>query len=89
LSRLKGFCYALADLRTKIWELHEASLKEEPIYPVFNFSRDWDVRYILFKYIARYGGHEPVQLLYSMIDDDDVKIIRPFMPENSVGRFFK
>jgi hypothetical protein len=89
LSRLKGLCFSLANLRAKIWGLHEASLKEEPIYPAFNFSRDWDARYILFKYIARYGGHEPVQLLYSMIDDDDIKVIKPFMPENAVGRFFK
>ena len=89
LTKLKDLCQELAKMRIDIWKLHKDSMTETPIYPAFNFSRDWDVRYILFKYIARYGGHEPVQLLYSMLGDDDVELVKKFMPDDAVGRFFK
>jgi hypothetical protein len=67
----------------------ESKITSNPVYPAFDYSSNWDEKYIIFKYVARYGGHEPVQLLYSMLDDPDVELIKKFMPEDAVGRFFK
>lgn len=90
LARIKNLCMRLVNIRRFVWNLHKASLEEKPIYLVHNYSRSWDLRYIIFKYIARYGGHEPVQLLYFIVQDKPlVDLLKKMMPEDAVGRLTK
>jgi len=91
LSEVKGLCLLLARWRKNIWKLHEDSKDPNKAkFPAFNYSSNWDEKYILFKYISRYGCHEPVQMLYWILKDDPyLDMIKKIMPDNSVGRFFK
>ena len=76
LSRLKILCRQLVEWRKKIWKLQtDSKAKVDPKYPAFNYSSNWDEKYIIFKYVARYSAFEPIQLLYSQMDEDD-----PYLP---------
>lgn len=90
LSKVKKLCDSLVALRRYIWFLHDESKNPRTaVYPAFNFSTDWSENYIIFKYIARFGGHEPVQLLYHEIQDSPyLNMIKKFMPKDAVGRFY-
>jgi hypothetical protein len=90
LARLKNLCMRLVNIRRFIWGLREQSFEDKPIYTAFNFSRSWDLRYVIFKYIARYGGHEPVQLLYYIVQDKNlVDQLKRMMPADAIGRLTK
>jgi hypothetical protein len=91
LSQVKDSCDLLVAWRKYIWFLHDESKNiQTAVYPAFNFSTDWSENYIVFKYVARFGGHEPVQSLYHQIQDSPYfEMIKKFMPENAVGRFYK
>jgi ubiquitin len=90
LAKLQDLCGQLASYRETIWRIHSDSKNRvNPYFPAFDYSSDWDEKYIIFKYIARYGGHEPVQYLYNLMGDDPyLPLIKSFMPADAVGRFF-
>lgn len=88
---LQNLCMNLAGWRKDMWRMHDKAKQDiHPIYPAFNYGSDWDEKYIIFKYIARYGCHEPVEYLYTFFDEDDpyLEMIKKIMPADSVGRFY-
>jgi hypothetical protein len=91
LSRIKDLSDSLVAWRRYIWFLHDSSKNPQTaIYPAFNFSTDWSENYIVFKYIARFEGHEPVQSLYYQIQDSPyLDMIKNFMPKDAIGRFYR
>jgi hypothetical protein len=87
---LKMLCLNLATWRRKIWELQEKPDISTAIYPAYNFSPDWNERNIIFKYTARYGGHEPVYYLYNLLEGNSyLSLIKSFMPDDSIGPSLK
>jgi len=90
LSELSRLCQELIQWRSRVWALQARVSPQKIQYPAFNFSHDWNSRYITFKYIARYGGHEPVYYLYNLLQDSPyLKLVKDFMPENAIGRLLK
>ena len=91
ISRIKKLCNQLFIWRQYIWSLHDGAKDDsEANYPAFDFSTDWTEDYIIFKYIARYAGHEPVQsLFYELKDNPYLDMIKKLFPSEAVGRFFK
>ena len=88
LNHVKELCDELVQLKREIWSLQTDSKKGINIsYPAFNFSTDWSDKYVIFKYIARYQAHEPVQLLYFEIQDlPYLDMIKKLMPADAIGR---
>jgi len=52
---------------------------ENPVYPAFNYSPDWEQNTIVLKYLARSGYHSPFKILTKLINDSPyLKLIRQF-----------
>lgn len=84
MLKLKMLSLAIAKWRKMIWQLNEDALDKVPpvIYPAFNFSENWDERYIIFNYLARYGMFEPVKRLYEIFKNEPyLDIISNFINE--------
>jgi hypothetical protein len=67
--------------KASVWEsIRKIASAIDYVRPTMNPGL-WDEKYIIFKYIARYGAFEPTQLLYSQMDKDDpyLKVIEKIM----------
>jgi len=92
LRNLFEICFQLYKWRKYLWDMQEAAKDRiNPTYPAFDYSIDWDEKYIIFKYIARQGLHEPIQMLYYRLGKGNpyIQVIRNSLPKDSVGRFFQ
>lgn len=81
---LKRLCKTLDEQYNWIWNLQEEAARGDlkAYYPAFNFSPNWKEKMIIFKYLARYGYHRCVQMLYTLLKDDPyLEIIDQFIPD--------
>lgn len=81
---LKKLCKTLDSQYNWIWNLQEEAArgKSKDYYPAFDFSPNWKEKMIIFKYIARYGYHRCVQMLYTLLKNDPyLEIIDQFIPD--------
>ena len=82
--KLKNLCKDLDKWYNFIWRLQEEAVedKKKSFYPAFDFSPNWKEKMIIFKYLARYGYHQCVKMLYSLLKDDPyLEIIDQFIPD--------
>lgn len=81
---LQKLCTILNNQYNWIWDLQKEAAREgeKAYYPALNLSPNWKEKMIVFKYLARYGYHRCVQMLYSLLKNDPyLEIIDQFIPD--------
>lgn len=84
MHHLQELCKNLDDWYNWIWNLQKKAARgnSKAVYPTFNYSPNWKEKMIIFKYLARYGYHRCVSMLYSLLKDDPyLDVIDQFIPD--------
>jgi len=84
MLKLKFLSLTIVKWRKIIWQLNKDALNKTPpiIYPAYNFSENWDERYIIFNYLARYGMYEPIKRFYEIFKEEPyIDMIKKFINE--------
>jgi DNA polymerase Ligase (LigD) len=72
IENIKKLCTELNTWYDWIWSLQDrAKNGANPVYPVFDYSPNWEERMIIFKYLVRSGYHQCVSMLYSKLEKGD------------------